>query len=178
MQTKLVPAIAAAVIGQACSSALPSQAPRRAPARRRRRRRSVAARCASTSPPPTSEFLDPALSYDAPGWQVLYMTNLMLLNYPDKPAPEGSRLVPDAAAGFRASRATGRTYTFAIKSGLRFSDGSAATTAAFKRAFERAASPQQGSPAIAFMHDVVGADERNEGKAGSVAGVAASRQRR
>ena len=104
------------------------------------------------------------------------MTNLMLLNYPDKPAPEGSRLVPDAAAGFPRVSRDGRTYTFTIKSGLRFSDGSAVTAAAFKRAFERAASPQQGSPAIAFMHDVVGADERNEGKAGSVAGVAASGQ--
>ena len=120
------------------------------------------------------EYLDPALSYDAAGWQVLYMTNLMLLNYPDKPAPEGSRLVTDAAVGFPRVSRDGRTYTFTIKPGLRFSDGSAVTAAAFKRAFERAASPQQASPAIAFIHDVVGADERNEGKAASVTGVAAN----
>ena len=50
------------------------------------------------------------------------------------------------------------------------------TAAAFKRAFERAANQQQGSPAIAFMHDVVGADARNEGKAGSVSGVSAKGQ--
>ena len=104
------------------------------------------------------------------------MTNLMLLNYPDKPAPEGSRLVPDAATGFPRVSRDGRTYTFTIKQGLRFSDGSAVTAAAFKRAFERAASEQQGSPAIAFMHDVVGADERNQGKAGSVTGVSAKGQ--
>jgi ABC-type transport system substrate-binding protein len=122
------------------------------------------------------EYLDPALAYDAAGWQVLYMTNLMLLNYPDKPAPEGSRLVPDAAAGFPRVSRDGRTYTFTIKSGLRFSDGSAVTAAAFKRAFERAASQQQGSPAIAFIHDVVGADERNEGKTGSVTGISANGQ--
>ena len=61
------------------------------------------------------EFLDPALSYEAPGWQVLYMTNLMLLNYPDKPAPEGSRLAPDAATGFPRISRDGRTYTFTIK---------------------------------------------------------------
>lgn len=120
------------------------------------------------------EYLDPALSYEAPGWQVLYMTNLMLLNYPDKPAPEGSRLVPDAAVGFPRVSRDGRTYTFTIKQGLRFSDGSAVTAAAFKRAFERAASQQQASPAIAFIHDVVGADERNEGKASSVTGVTAN----
>lgn len=119
------------------------------------------------------EYLDPALSYDAAGWQVLYMTNLMLLNYPDKPAPEGSRLVPDAAVGFPRVSRDGRTYTFTLKAGLRFSDGSPVTAAAFKRAFERAASQEQASPAIAFIHDVVGADERNEGKAASVTGVTA-----
>ena len=50
------------------------------------------------------------------------------------------------------------------------------TAAAFKRAFERAANKEQGSPAIAFMHDVVGADARNEGRAGSVSGITASGQ--
>ena len=44
------------------------------------------------------EFLDPALSYDAPGWQVLYSTNQTLLNYPDKPGAAGTRLIPEAAA--------------------------------------------------------------------------------
>ena len=122
------------------------------------------------------EYVDPALAYDAAGWQVLYMTNLMLLNYPDKPAPEGSRLVPDAAVGFPRISSNGRVYTFAIKRGLQFSDGSAVTAAAFKRAFERAADPRQASPATAFLHDVVGADERAEGKASSVTGVTARGQ--
>src|SRR6188768_1708345 len=43
------------------------------------------------------EFLDPSLSYDAPGWQVLYSTNVTLLNYPDKPGAAGSRLTPEGA---------------------------------------------------------------------------------
>jgi ABC-type transport system substrate-binding protein len=100
----------------------------------------------------------------------------MLLNYPDKPAPEGSRLVPDAAVGFPRVSRDGKTYTFTVKNGLRFSDGSPVTAAAFKRAFERAADPKQASPAIAFMHDVVGADARNEGKAASVTGITAKGQ--
>jgi peptide/nickel transport system substrate-binding protein len=123
------------------------------------------------------EYVDPALAYDAAGWQVLYMTNLMLLNYPDKPAPEGSRLVPDAATGFPVVSRDGKTYTFTIKSGLRFSDGSAVTAAAFKRAFERAADSRQGSPAVAFLHDVVGANARSQDKASSVAGVTAKGQK-
>ncbi len=123
------------------------------------------------------EFLDPALSYDAAGWTVLFASNIALLNYPDKPAPAGSRLVPEAATAFPTVSRDGKTYTFTVRSGLKFSDGSAVTAASFKRAIERAADPNQGSPAIAFLHGVVGADDRNEGKAKSVTGVTAKGQK-
>ena len=119
------------------------------------------------------EFLDPALAYDAPGWTVLFASNVMLLSYPDKPAPAGSRLFPEGAANFPVVSKDGKTYTFTVRSGLKFSDGSALTAASFKRAIERAADPNQGSPAIAFQHNVVGADARNDNKAKSVSGVTA-----
>ena len=177
MQTKLVTSIAAAVIGAgllvgASFASSANAGPAKAGGGEANRGGTLRVNLSTTD----FEYLDPALSYEAPGWQVLYMTNLMLLNYPDKPAPEGSRLVPDATAGFPRVSRDGRTYTFTIRPGLRFSDGSAVTAAAFKRAFERAASPEQGSPAIAFMHDVVGADARNAGRAGSVSGVSANGQ--
>jgi ABC-type oligopeptide transport system substrate-binding subunit len=118
-------------------------------------------------------FVDPALAYDTLSWSLLYATNMTLLNYPDKPAPEGSRLVPDAAVAFPRVSRDGRTYTFTIRKGLRFSDGSAVTARNFAHAIHRAAHPRQASPAIAFLHDVVGADELNEGKASRVTGVTA-----
>jgi ABC-type transport system substrate-binding protein len=123
------------------------------------------------------EFLDPSLSYEASGWQVLYATNMTLLNYPDKPGAAGTRLTPDAATALPTVSKDGKTYTFTVKSGLKFSDGSPLTAAAFKRAIERAADPNQGSPAIAFLHTVVGADARNENKAKSVSGVTANGQK-
>jgi ABC-type transport system substrate-binding protein len=123
------------------------------------------------------EFLDPALAYDSAGWTVLFATNMTLLNYPDKPAPVGNRLTPEAAAAFPTVSKDGKTYTFTVRSGIKFSDGSALTAASFKRAIERAADPNEGSPAIAFLHTVVGADARNENKAKSVSGVTAKGQK-
>jgi ABC-type transport system substrate-binding protein len=123
------------------------------------------------------EFLDPALAYDAPGWQVLYSTNMTLLNYPDKPGAAGARLTPEAATAFPTVSKDGKTYTFTVRNGIKFSDGSPLTAASFKRAIERAADPNQGSPAIAFLHHVVGADARNENKAKSVSGVTANGQK-
>jgi ABC-type transport system substrate-binding protein len=178
MQKKLLPSLAAAVVGAGLfvgaglAGSTGSMAPAKAGDAEAKRGGTLRINLSTTD----YEFLDPSLSYEAPGWQVLYMTNLMLLNYPDKPAPEGSRLAPDATTGFPRISSDGRTYTFTIKPGLRFSDGSAVTAAAFKRAFERAANQQQASPAIAFLHDVVGADARNQGKASSVTGVVANGQ--
>ena len=118
-------------------------------------------------------FVDPALAYDTLSWGLLYTTNLTLLNYPDKPAPDGSRLVPEGAAGFPRVSRDGRTYTFTIKRGLRFSDGTFVDARHFAHAIHRAAHPRQASPAIAFLHDVLGADELNGGKATRVTGVTA-----
>jgi ABC-type transport system substrate-binding protein len=123
------------------------------------------------------EYLDPALSYDSLGWITLYAVNLQLLNYPDKPASAGgSRLVPEASQGMPSVSRDGKTYTFRVRSGFRFSDGSPVTAAAFKRALYRACHPDQGSPAVAFVNNVAGCQELNEKKATDVSGVTARGQ--
>ena len=102
MHKKLLPSLAAAVIGAGLlvgasfAGSAGSADPAKAGGAEAKRGGTLRINLSTTD----FEFLDPALSYEAPGWQVLYMTNLMLLNYPDKPAPEGSRLAPDAATGF------------------------------------------------------------------------------
>src|SRR5919199_294893 len=102
------------------------------------------------------DFSDPSLSYFVIGWQVEYATGLKLINYPDKPAPAGSRLVPEAAAAMPIISNSGKTYTFTIRKGLRFSDGSPITAKNFKWAIDRSATKAQQSPATPFMDDVVG----------------------
>src|SRR5207342_1056010 len=72
--------------------------------------------------------IDPQLSYITTGWWLEYATAAKLYNY--RP---GGKLVPEVASGVRVSR-DGRRYTFTIREGFRFSDGTPVTAQSFKYA--------------------------------------------
>jgi len=123
------------------------------------------------------EYVDPALSYESAGWALLYAINQQLLNYPDKPGSAGgNQLQPEAATGFPVVSKDGKTYTFTVKSGIKFSDGSPLTAAAFARAIVRVCHPDMGSPAIAFSTNFEGCQAYNE-KKGNLTGVRAVGQK-
>ncbi len=109
------------------------------------------------------QFLDPALNYDFIGWRLEFATCARLLSYADR--PREARLVPEVARGFPLVSRDGKRYTFRLRRGFRFSDGSAVTAASFARAVERALDPRQQSPAASFIGDLLGADRVLAGKA-------------
>jgi ABC-type transport system substrate-binding protein len=78
-----------------------------------------------------------------------YATAAKLYNWSDR----GTRLVPEVAARFAVSN-NGRTYTFLLRRGFRFSDGSPVTAKNFTYAFERIASPELASPGAQFAANV------------------------
>ena len=80
--------------------------------------------------------IDPQLSYVSTGWWLEYATAAKLYNYPDKRGQTGALLRPEVAAGFTVGDG-GRTYTFTIRKGFRFSDGSAVTAKNFVYAIQR-----------------------------------------
>lgn len=116
-------------------------------------------------------FLDPALAYDGPSWQVLYATGATLVGFRNAPAPQGTLIVPDAASAMPRISKDGKVYTFTLRKGLRFSDGSPVTAAAFVRAFERAADPKQQSPANQYVGDIAGVEAFISGKASRISGL-------
>jgi len=134
----------------------------------------------SQAPPPNTfrwslavdvDHVDPALAYYAPSWALSYATGAKLFNYPDAPAPGGSRLVPEVAAGVPRVSRDGRTYTFHLKKTYRFSDGQPVTARNFTRALYRAAHPRMSSPGYEFISDVVGARAFNRRQTRSLTGV-------
>ena len=72
---------------------------------------------------------------------------------------EAGALREELASGEPVVSRDGRTYTFRVRSGFRFSPPSnePVTAAAFKRAIERALSPRLGSFGGSLIQDVVGA---------------------
>jgi oligopeptide transport system substrate-binding protein len=117
------------------------------------------------------DYVDPALAYYAPTWALEYATGAMLLNYPDAPAPRGSRLVPEVAAGFPTISPDGKTYTFRLKRTYRFSDGRRVTAASFAWALNRGLSRRMAAPAQDFLADVVGAKDVSDGRTTTASGI-------
>ena len=122
------------------------------------------------------EFSDPGLAYDTLSWSMLYTTQLLLVNFPEKNGQAGSVLYPEGATSFPTVSKDGKTYVFHIRPGQKFSDGTPVTAASYQRAWERNLSPKMGSPLGVndqFQNVVVGADKFLAGTAQSISGITA-----
>ncbi len=109
--------------------------------------------------------------------QLLYATTARLLTYRDAPAPAGWQLVPEIAASLPSVSPDGRTYTFRIRRGFRFSPPSnqAVTARTFRYSIERALSPElgQNAPAVAVASDIAGVAAYRAGHAAHISGIRA-----
>jgi ABC-type transport system substrate-binding protein len=119
--------------------------------------------------------VDPQLAYITTAWWFEYATAAKLYNYPDKSGPAGSKLVPEVASHFTVSNG-GKKYTFFIRKGFKFSDGTPVTANSFKYAINRTANHDLASPGAQFITDptgtnIVGAKAVNDGNGTNVSGV-------
>ena len=104
----------------------------------------------SFSPAAPLDYVDPALSFSAPGWSLLDATCARLYTNPDKASPGSFRLEPEVAAGYSVSNDL-KTYTFTLRRGFRFSNGEPVRASAFARAINRVLDPFVQSRGADFM---------------------------
>ncbi|HLA16013.1 MAG TPA: ABC transporter substrate-binding protein, partial [Candidatus Limnocylindrales bacterium] len=124
---------------------------------------------------------DPPTNWSFQVRQVEFLTCLGLLQYPDKPGPDGWTLEPEAAAAMPTVSADGRTYQFTVSPGFAFSPPSnePVTAETFRSSIERALSPTliEWAPGPQFLDDIVGAQAYREGTASSIEGLSADGDR-
>jgi peptide/nickel transport system substrate-binding protein len=82
-------------------------------------------------------LIDPALQADLPPPQADGLTRDGLVMYNQVSGPAGTQLVPDLALSLPTPTNGGTTYTFRLRPGIRYSDGSLLRASDFRRAIER-----------------------------------------
>jgi peptide/nickel transport system substrate-binding protein len=82
---------------------------------------------------------DPGNTYYAYTWNFERLYARTLLSYDPAPGAAGNKLVPDLATGLGQTSPDGLTWTYHLKSGIKFEDGEAVTSQDVKYAIERSA---------------------------------------
>lgn len=117
----------------------------------------------SLSADPTT--LDPALSNDAGSGEVCALIYDGLVRF-----GVGTEILPDVAEAWEISP-DGRTYTFSLRRGVRFTNGRDVTARDFKYSFERVLDPRTKSSRGWVFQGIVGAADFVEGRAEEVSGI-------
>ena len=114
--------------------------------------------------------LDPAISQDSGShtYVMQIFSGLVSLD-------QDMKVVPDIAERWEIeTTAGGTTYTFYLRSGVKFHDGREVTAADFKYSWERACRPATGSATAAtYLNDIAGVKEMLAGTADTIEGVEA-----
>jgi YVTN family beta-propeller protein len=100
--------------------------------------------------------IDPALQTDLLPLVSDWLTRDTLVTFAHVPGPAGTRLVPDLAVDVPVATDGGRSYTFRLRPGIRYSDGRPVRGADFRRAIERTF--RLGSELRVQFAGLVGAD--------------------
>ncbi|HKD31941.1 MAG TPA: ABC transporter substrate-binding protein [Gaiellaceae bacterium] len=92
---------------------------------------------------------DPQVNYTAQEWQLLIMTHDGLVGFKRASGTEGTKIVPDLAESIPKPTNGGKTWTFKLRSGIKFSNGQTLTgndvKATFVRLFKIGDSPNAGT---------------------------------
>jgi peptide/nickel transport system substrate-binding protein len=101
--------------------------------------------------------LDPALSYDAGGWEPMWIVYTPLLTYRHEEGPPGAELIPGLAEDLPRISGDGRRYTLTLRDGLEYSDGTPVVASDFEHTIKRVLNLE--SPGSSFYLGIAGAED-------------------
>jgi YVTN family beta-propeller protein len=101
------------------------------------------------------DAVDPAVAYNKSSWRMLALTNDGLTGFRRVGGSAGTLVVPDLALSVPTPTDGGRTYSFRLRPGLRYSNGAVVRAGDIRRGIERALRVPSG--AGAYLSAIVGA---------------------
>jgi peptide/nickel transport system substrate-binding protein len=110
------------------------------------------------------DSFDPVRTYYAWGWNFTkaYYVRTLLTNQ-SKPGDDGLKLVPDLAAEMPKIDDGGKTYTFKLKSGIKFEDGSPITSKDIKYGVQRVFAQDVLSGGPTYLIDILDQGQKYPG---------------
>jgi peptide/nickel transport system substrate-binding protein len=101
------------------------------------------------------DSLDPADTYYGYSWDFIRFYGRALTMFSTKPGAEGNKLVPDLAESLGTSSDNAKTWTYKLKSGIKFEDGSPVTSKDVKYAVERSLDKEVFTQGYTYFNDLL-----------------------
>jgi peptide/nickel transport system substrate-binding protein len=116
------------------------------------------------------QSLDPSIDFTTQGGEVHWLTHLGPYSFAHATGTAGTQIIPSVAQALPAISDGGKTYTFTIRSGLKYSDGTPVKASDLTFAIER--DLKLGWSAASFLTSTIdGADAYAKGKAKTISGI-------
>jgi peptide/nickel transport system substrate-binding protein len=100
------------------------------------------------------DSIDPAIAYEVESWDYLHMTYDGLMAFDEVSGADSTKVVPDLATAMPKVSDGGKTYTFTLRKGIKFSNGKPVVASDFLTSMERLWKATSPSP---YFSDIVGA---------------------
>jgi peptide/nickel transport system substrate-binding protein len=109
------------------------------------------------------DTLDPGETYYGYAWNFARLYGRSLLIFKSAPGKEGNQLVPDLAEGLGQASEDGKSWTYKLRQGIKFEDGTEATSADVKYAVLRSVDKQTFPNGPAYWEAVLDLPEGYKG---------------
>lgn len=116
------------------------------------------------------DSLDPGLGATTQSYEATWIAYTGLLTYAHASGEAGTKLIPGLAQSLPIVSDGGKTYTFALRKGLVYSNGTPVKASDFAYTIERAIKLGWGNESF-LSENIAGAEEFQKGKASSISGI-------
>jgi peptide/nickel transport system substrate-binding protein len=116
------------------------------------------------------DSLDPGLAASTQAAEATWLSYTGLVTYAHASGEAGAKLIPGVAESLPTVSADGKTYTFKLRSGLVYSNGTLVKPSDFPRSIERTIKLNWGNKGMLTEH-IAGGEAFDKGKASSISGI-------